>query len=362
MTVLQFKRTVSELNWAFLIPPQCGVASCAEGDPGIGKTNTLECLAAFTNRTFHSYELSRTQPEDLQGFPVVGTKIVDGVEYRFMDFVPDKRLLEAGLELSVLLLDEISNVIAPKQAPALNLVQNPPATSWMFMACNPLTSAADGQPLTCPFINRIWYGDWEVDVEAQDWGLTHNLQYPPPEVPLVPENFMEYQPKWGSITRDFMQSYPTLRNACPSKQADKHKAWPSSRQWHNINLCLAGVDSVGASEKTRDLIVMGLVGEKAGCQFIEYVNQLDLPRPEQLLKDAKNFEVHKRYDVNLAMLQSILSYIKHAPKKEVPQHFESAVTILERLNSQNGEIASSFEGGLREILPNEMNKYDTRAV
>jgi len=357
-----FTRTKSELNWAFLIAGQCGVPACAEGAPGIGKTETLKCLAAFTRRQFFSYELSRTQPEDLQGFPVVGTRRHHGEELKFMQFVPDERLLSARLEPSILLLDEISNVIAPKQAAALNLIQNPPANCWMYMACNPMESSADGQPLTPPFINRIWMGQWEIDVEAQNYGLTHNLTYPPPDVPIVPSDYRSHTNHWGAIIHDYLSSFPKDRNACPENRADKHKPWPSSRQWHNLCLVLSACTAVRASNETRDKLVMGLVGHEVGPQFIEYVDTLQLPRPSQLLQSPSIFKQYDRYDIQYSLTTSVCNYLHNLSEEARADHVDQAYKLLEVIESVSGDLGEALASTLGTLFPEYAKQRDLAAL
>lgn len=356
-----FERQTHEINFAYLICGQCGVPACAEGDPGTAKTDTTKALAHITQRRFFSYELSRTQPEDLQGFPVVDQMTLDGQLYKYMRFVPDERLLRAQMQASILLLDEMTNVIAPKQAPALNLVQNGLDNAWMYMACNSIETAADGQPLTCPFINRIWYGLWEPDVEAYAWGNTHKLQFPPPELPIVPENFMDYQPKWGHLVEDFLRVHPSIRNACPKEdRAACSRPWPSQRQWSNLTKCLAGAEAVGVSWQVVEKITSGLVGEKAAQSFLKHVQQASLPDPAGLLADVDNFKLPKRYDIAKALLSSLITYVSRNLKNQ--EVIDQALAMRQKVHEQNEELSVAFSAGLRMLLPQYVAKQDRELI
>lgn len=354
-----FVRHAQELNYAMLIVGQCGIPACAEGDPGIGKTATMRALAQATNRRFLPYELSRTEPEDLQGFPVVKELIYEGLTHEYMKFVPDERLLRAQIEPSLLLMDEVTNVGPAKQAPALNLVSHGMDLAWMFMCCNPLHNAADGHPLTCPFINRIWYGSWEIDEEAQNWGLTHQCQYPLPDVPIVPPDYLQYQPKWGYLLVDFFRYNPQLRNACPDKENERHKPWPSSRSWDHVTRALAGADAVGASDKVRDTIIKGLVGEKAATAFLAYIAQLKLPKPEDILADPSNFTWPKRYDTSLAIITSVVGYLKRNQTEEL---MEAAIQLVWALKKHNAEMATVLRAGIRQVNPKLIEQDDKRQL
>lgn len=340
-------RELEQLNWAYLIPPQVGVAACAEGGAGIGKTETTRCLADHTSRRFFAYELSRSQPEDLQGFPVVSSMTVGGVEYRYMEFIPDERLLRASLEPSLLLLDEITNVVAPKQAAALNIVQNPPPNCWMFMACNPIDIACDGQPLTTPFVNRIWYGDWEIDAEAQDEGFVNHLNYPPPVVPIVPDDYMDFHRKWGILIKDYLAYCPQHRHCCPSDPRQRSKPWASPRQWHNVSLCMSAADAVDANQRTRQRLVFGLLGDAVGTQFLKYIEQKKLPSVEILLDNPASFPVRGRYDISVALINLIVQHIKrNLENKDV---VEQSIILQKYVASKNEELGHLLLSGLHIV-------------
>ena len=349
--MIKFTRSYDQLNWAYLIPPQVQVAACVEGGAGIGKTETVGSLAHYTSRNFYSYELSRSQPEDFQGFPCVSTMTKDNQEYKYMEFIPDERILRSGLEPSILLLDEITNVVAPKQAAALNLVQNPPAHCWMFMACNPIDIAADGQPLTCPFVNRIWFGKWEMDEEAQDYGLTNDLNFPPPSVPIVPPDYMEKHPRWGSLIVDFLKKSPVSRHACPKSASARSEPWASPRQWTNLSKCLAAAECVGADESTITKLVYGLVGDGHGKKFMTYLNELSLPDPRDMLDDVTVLLDQKRYDVMLACLSLVVSYIK-----DNPGSIGDALKFNKALVAKNEELSHVFVAQMQARCASLMDK------
>jgi len=347
-----FVRYVNEINFAPYIVGQCGIAACVEGDPGSAKTDSFRALSTAAERLFLSYELSRTQPEDLGGFPVVSRLTHAGVPYEYMKMVPDERLLRADLQLSLLLLDEMTNVGPSKQAAALNLVQRGIRTAWMFMACNPLETAADAHPFTCPMINRIWYGAWEKDDEAFDWGLTHRLTFPTPEVPIVPANYMDYSDHWGELVRQYFQYNPQDRDGCPKAEAERHKPFPSRRSWRNTVACLAAAEACGVSVDVRDKIIRGFVGEKVGQSFVTYLNNLQLPSPQSILDAADNFVLPDRFDVAMAILGSVVNYLRRLESHRDPQLklcLEQSGVLQGKLRESSSELYAAFTAALRAI-------------
>ena len=351
----QFERHTPHINHAGLIVAQCGIPACFESDPGQGKTMTLARLAMATDRKFISYELSRTQPEDLQGFPVVTETNIDGQSHKVMRFVPDLRLLQAEHIPSILLLDEVTNVSPAKQAPALNLIQSGLPNAWMFMACNAPEKAADGYQLSCPFINRIWYGLWQIDLEAQHWGLMNACDYPDPDVPIVPPGFMKYQPQWGSLAVGFLDRNPGLYNACPAKALDRHKPWPSSRSWNNMTVGLAGMTASmhpdlsdpATCVQVRDNLILGFIGTEAGTQFIDYLNKLGLPTAQDFLDNEA--AIPTRYDLLFSITKGVVNHCaQHAEDQEV---YAKALDFQRRLADVSDEMSQLFSAGIKVAMP-----------
>lgn len=354
-----FARARKEINWAGLIMGQIGVAACFEGDPGTAKTASIEALALATGRLFFSYELSRTQPEDLQGFPVVDELKFGKQTYKFMRFVPDERLLHGDLEPSIILLDEVTNVGPSKQAPALNLVQRGLKNAWMYMACNPPATAADGHPLTCPFINRIWKGEWQPDHEAHDYGLRNQYRYPSPDIPIVPANYLDYQAKWGALATDFLRLNPAERNNCPTKKIEQQHPWPSMRSWENVTRGLAAADAVGASEHVRDQIVEGLIGIRVAAAFKNHIISLKLPKPEEIFDRCETYKFPGRYDVLVAIITSLVNYMRYIPDTNL---FDKAMKLFYTLHKQNPEMAALFAAGIRLAYPEQAKKRDAQKL
>jgi hypothetical protein len=360
MSVTTFVRTIEQLNWAGMICAQANVPACYEGDPGTGKTETIKCLSDYASRFFASYELSRTQPEDLGGFPVVAQRTIKDVVHEFMRFVPDERLLNCEICASTLLLDEVTNAGPVKQAPALNLVQNGLPDCWMFMACNPIHNAADGHALTQPFVNRIWYGKWQIDEEAQRWGIRHRCEFPEPSVPLVPENYMDYQPRWGCSITDYLDYFPQHFNDCPKDSSKHGLPFPSSRQWSNLSKCLAACEAVDGNTATRNAIIRGLIGQAVGEQFISYLAEQSLPSAEDILKETIRWDATDyTFDKVMVICNAVLNYVRRHDEEETRHQLHR---FWQETKSQNPEIAAAMAKDVSRIIGVDLQLADKQKI
>jgi hypothetical protein len=55
------------------------------------------------------------------------------------------------------------------------------------------------------------------------------------------------------------------------------------------------------------ILLGGAVGTGAALEFLSWRRQLDLPDPEELLKDPRKFKVYERMDKTFAVLNSVVA-------------------------------------------------------
>lgn len=342
-------RRARELNWAFLIPPQVGVPSCAVGDPGTAKTETCRAIAQASKRLFHVMELSQCEPSDIQGLPVVGgVSFSDGSSGRVMDFIRDRRMIDIEQQPSIMLLDEITNVGPNMQGAALKFVASPPKTCWVYMACNPPNKAADGQPLVPPFINRIWIGDWQFDEEGWRDGMMNDLDFPAPDVPVVPEGYQRFGRKWAVAIIEFLKKKRKMMLACPEDRTEQSKPWPSPRQWSHVCRCLSAADAVKAGHETKESLVRGMVGEKACGEFFAFLAGSTSVDAEKLLKnpnlDDFNLPIHAR----TGLIQDIAEYVQENPAASNIKLAERFVKWLKD-EAKDGEMSGLLDYRIKQL-------------
>lgn len=338
----------TETNWAYWIAGQAGVIPVALGMPGVAKTESTRALARRTGRLFLPVLLDQVLPEDLGGYPVVRQLEHNGQSLDVMRRVLDERFLLARLQPSVMLIDELTNVGHAQQAAALQLMAEGIAGCWMFAAANPPEQAAAGVELTPPMVNRLCILRWEVDRHALRAGWRNGLDFPAPEIPVLPDDWRTVLPKWGALLCEFESAFPDLLDAFPRDPAQASQPFPSPRAWTNVLKLLAAAEAVEASESVRAALVYGCVGQAAGTHFLIWLSRQDLPDPEQVLANPSRLKLPKRGDLALAIVSSVLARVE---RQRTPERWEAGREVLGVAYGQAPEIAVAAHGKLWKCKP-----------
>ena len=102
---------------------------------------------------------------------------------------------------------------------------------------------------------------------------------------------------------------------------------------------LAAARSVHAAEDVPHQLVAGCVGTGAALEWLNYLDQLDLPDPEHLLAHPSTFKLSNRGDHQFAVLASIVSA---CVQDLTSDRWIAAWTILSRAATQGApDIAAS---------------------
>jgi len=339
---------MSQTNWAPLIAGQVGVVPLSLGIPGVAKTASFEALASAIQRRFIPYMLDQSLPEDLKGYPIVQEIESDGKSVKAMVHLPEEARLRAEREPSVVLLDELTCAGHSIQAAALQWVNNPSPTCWMFAAANPPDKAAAGVDLTPRMVNRLCVVPWETPLDAIREGWRNCLRFPDPEVPIVPGNWRDYRPKWGVLVDEFIQRFPDRLEAYPKDPAKAAEPYPTPRSWTNVIKLLAAAESVTAGKHVRRLLVNGCVGDGAGAEFVTFLETQALPDPEDVLADPQLLQLPRRGDLAVAIVRSILARVE--TDNSVPR-WERCCDVFEMTYRQNKEVAMAGYGKLWKLKP-----------
>jgi hypothetical protein len=365
----------TQLNWAHFIAGQAGVVPLSIGIPGVGKTATHFALGKATGRHVQPYLLDQLVPEDLGGYPTVHEFQHDGQVHTCMKRCPDERLIRSILQPSIVLVDEVTNVGKTLQAAALQLLNEGLGrflaslagdsslynadNTWIFAAANPVDQAAAGVDLSPPFVNRLCILKWETDRRSILQGFHDGFDFPEPNVPVLPAGWKDLFPKWGRLLESFFNTLPSLLENFPKDVNDAVNPFPTPRSWTNAGRLLAACESVDANQETLAACVYGCVGEAAGAQFFTWLNEQELPDPEQLLKDPRSIQLPQRGDLAIAILASVLNRVRL--ECTVPR-WEAARELLSVAAEQQAEIARTAEGALWTIKPanHDPSKPDSR--
>ncbi|MBT9258222.1 MAG: MoxR family ATPase [Clostridiales bacterium] len=284
------------------------------GEPGTGKTATVEALAAKLGLPLEVIIASIREPSDFSGLPVLRD---DGVHLE--PPVWAKRLAEAGK--GILFLDEISTAPPAVQAALLRVVLDRvvgelelPKDVAVVAAANPPEMAAGGWDLTPPMANRFVHIDWTVDV--QTWLDRAGSGFRLPDVPRLPSGWEDGIPQALSLVRAFIQRRPELLQKFPKNAEAAGRGWPSARSWTAAARLLAAAKAAGLGEEGEGILLSGAVGPGAALEFLRWRKDLDLPDPEDLLRDPESFRLPVRGDAAFAVLSSVAAAVLSKLTKE----------------------------------------------
>jgi hypothetical protein len=309
-----------------LIAIQTGAPILLWGEPGIGKTAQLMEFARSVNRHLEVVLASIRDPTDFLGLPVVedspivletrgsdklSAKTINVKKVRYVP--PEWALNLVEAKSGILFLDEVNTAPRAVQAALLRVVLDKvvgecqlPQSTWIMAAANPPELSAGGQDLPASFSNRFCHFDVGADQSSwRDWLIGINRVQ---NIPKLPSDWKQHVPIFSSLASAYSQARPSAIQACPKNQ--KHlTAWPSLRSWTTgINL-LAAAKSLGEDYDSGLAIELlsSAISQAAAIEFLAYVKNLDLPNPEDLLKNPTSWDAKKRADITFAVLTSVVS-------------------------------------------------------
>lgn len=293
------------------------------GEPGVAKTALVEALFDELCDSWETRIASLSEPVDFGGFPVPKEDRVALMPAAWLKRLAD----ETGR--SGLFLDEFSNAPPATRAAALRGILD---RTWgdvnipnlaTVAAMNPAEMAESGYALSAPLANRFVHINWSM--EAGWWAEQMLAGFPAPanSVVKVPKNWKEtHLAEARTLVAAYAQRFGTAAmQAVPKAREQQSGPWPSFRSWTVVTELLAACNAAGVGI-TRDasgnghsndilaILVAGAVGEGAARQFLTYIESLDLPDPEEILKDPMKLTFPKdRGDKAFATIMSIMSIV-----------------------------------------------------
>lgn len=308
------------------------------GDSGIGKTDVMlelaDVLGEALKRPYAGEVWSgpQLQAEDASGLPV--PDLEDGTT-RLLPMRLGKRCIEAGAGL--LCIDEFGSLSNSQEAAFLNLVQGGvlgelslPYAIGLGAMMNPADIAANGRELSAPAANRFAWFDFSMpmsmwlDYMRGGRGALAHIQ-------VLPEDWHALIPQTKGLIASYISRNPSELHRRPAAH-NAGCAWPSPRSWDNAAKLLATVMSIGA-RKTSDmaaLAVQSCVGEGSAESFMQWLMDMSLPDPEELLADPEN--AHElfpdRPDQMQVAMEALATAAQDKTRDDRMERWEKAWVIL----------------------------------
>ncbi|MER7001968.1 MoxR family ATPase [Dactylosporangium sp. NPDC000555] len=300
------------------------------GEPGIGKTAALNQLAEALDLPLTTVIASVHEPSDFAGLPVLGEDpAVHGVPMAPPDWAV--RLVRAGRGL--LFLDELSTAPPAVQAALLRLVLErrvgtlrlPPGVR-IVAAANPRSSAADGWELSAPLANRFVHLQWTYDHDVVVRGL--GGVWPRAALPrLDPGRLCEAVAYARRAVCGLLSARPGLVHKLPGGETRRGGPWPSPRSWDMTLRLVAFATAAGTDRDVLSMLVRGTVGDGPGLELLASLDRMDLPDPEQLLRDPSGAVLPERGDLRQAVLDGVVEAVRRRPDRA---RWEAAWALLAR--------------------------------
>ena len=126
--------------------------------------------------------------------------------------------------------------------------------------------------------------------------------------------------------------------APPADPARRSGPWPSGRTWYLASRFLAAIDAVSPGNRVlQGAALAGLVGDQA-LPFLEYRETLNLPDPEDILKDPRRFVLPDRVDRAYAVCYALAGAVIN---NNTPPRWEAAMVALGVACRKNADIPTS---------------------
>ena len=297
------------------------------GDPGVGKTATIQAVADATGRELINLSLSTLPAEDVAGIPYPSKeKIGEDIEPTAVYAKPwwQRRLL--ANPHCILFLDEFSTAFPSTQHAFLQIIQDRrlPSSETRFsddvaiiIAMNP-SEQAGGNELGLPIANRMsWY---KFEANYDDWAAGFKMGWKSPTKMTVPasivpeEEHERHDEKIRNIILKYLDSSAGSRqvNVLPSDKdvpvdinaSDLSRmeifrmTFPSGRSWDNLSRILSWIPDTDENLPIINDVIIGTIGSTHGLKFYKFFldnhNSLDL---KAILNDPSTVD-WKKLSVN----------------------------------------------------------------
>lgn len=296
------------------------------GGTGVGKSASMEALAAALERTFIPLLGSTHLPEDFSGYPTPDTG--DGV----VRMLPTSWVAKTRDGKGFVFIDELTNVPTATQAGLLSIITERrvgdyqmPISTIIVAACNPPELCPNAVPLAPAMRSRFVHFQWHVDWENWFAGLRSGCEWSAPNFPVVPDHWVDHLPQFGALVEAFLRSAPDCREKTPTD--DETYSFPTLRTWTYLVRCFAAAESAGYEREDMmyKALALACVGDAAGLEFLQYWRKLDLVNPEKYLSGEESYEYERAPDKNICLLTGLVKALR---AETTPERWMKAVQVF----------------------------------
>ena len=257
------------------------------GAPGLGKSSIIRGVADEMGINFIDVRLAQREPVDVRGLPVPDR------ENKKVDWLVSGEWPREGR--GVLLFDELTAADRSLQVAAYELIldrrlgdlYHVPDGWYICAAGNRVEDAAVSTTMSSALANRFMHVELGEDVEAwTHWATRHSIH------PSV-TGFLRYRPE------------------CLFRQSEENleRGWPTPRAWERVSIMMGIVPK--DDEELQRKLVYGLVGNRAGMEFMEY-HKLNASF-EDVLQMMRNptvpIDIPKKVDRKYALCAGMAYYV-----------------------------------------------------
>ena len=277
------------------------------GDPGTGKTHTIEAFARQAGWDTVSVIASIHDPTDFAGLPM---RTDAGVVFEPPAWA--RRTAETD-GMSLVFFDEVNTATPATQNALMRVVLEGRVgdlelgDSVRFAAAaNPPSQNSAAWDLSAPLANRFAHLEWPVSFE--DWKAGYLGGWPDPDPVDIDLSVIDpYSTELVKLMQtSFLATRPALLCDVPDN-GTAPRGWPSPRSWERLADCLVIADTAGVTNEVRLLVASALVGEGPAVEYLAYLHNLDLPDPKDLLAYPAKFGELRRTDQQLAALDAVVA-------------------------------------------------------
>ena len=310
-------RGAAALLIALATPAQNGVVGIPVllwGRPGVGKSSFIEGLdrPGFPVTTLIA---SIHDPTDFSGLPILDDGKVRYATPQWVDTFTDTG---EGL----LFLDELSTAPPSVQSALLRVVferrvgfHQLPSGVRIVAAANPPDLMVGGWELSPPLRNRFVHLNWDIDTDLYVHALLSG--WTTGELRTVSTDaHAEAVGQMKARVAAFLRVQPSHLHASPE---DNPYGFASPRSWDFLTALFTTAELLGFSLQNTDTdsvwldLASGCLGEGIAIAFIEYLRNLRLPPPREVLTGATEVDVSDLNDGELYVLFASLNpYLQRA--------------------------------------------------